>query len=156
MLRNLVKPKTPQDKSLEDSLDILGKQYAPKQSSLVQHFRFNTRLRSEAESVCDYIEALKNFSEHCDYREELDKMIRDRIVYGINNAAIRTRLLELQDLTFERAVQTALATEAAKRDAGEIFHAGANVSVLSTHSVHHATASTCYRGGNRGHLAFQC
>lgn len=153
LLRNLVKAKTLEAKLLEDILDILRKHYAPKPSAVVQRFRFNTQVRSEAESISDYIAVLKHLSEHCDYGEELDKMIRDRIVYGINNAAIQTRLLEIPDLTFEHAVQMALAMEAAKRDGEEIFQGGANASVLSTHSVHHANTRTCYLCGDTSHLA---
>lgn len=157
LLRNLVKPQAPQDKTLSEILTILGKHYAPTPSSVVQRFRFNSRVRSETESVSDFIAALKSLSEHCDYGAELEKMLRDRIVCGINDAVIQTRLLEIPDLTFEVAVQTARAMESAKKDAGELCQAQASTSVLSTHQIMHAAKDTsCYRCGDKSHLASQC
>nr|XP_037280136.1 uncharacterized protein LOC119173410 [Rhipicephalus microplus] len=44
-------------------------------------------------------------------------MLRDHVVYGTNNVDVQTRLLKKLDLTFNDAVQTTLATKAAKRDA---------------------------------------
>lgn len=41
LLRNLVKPETPQDKTLNEILAILGRHYAPTPSVVVQGFRFN-------------------------------------------------------------------------------------------------------------------
>ncbi|XP_075739045.1 uncharacterized protein LOC142784516 [Rhipicephalus microplus] len=63
-------------------------------------------------------------------------MLRDRVVCGINNVDVQTRLREKPDLNFDDVVQTALATEAAKRDAG-------------------FRSVTCYRCGD-GHLASKC
>ncbi|KAM7310863.1 hypothetical protein ISCGN_007771 [Ixodes scapularis] len=82
-------------------------------------------------------------------------MLRDRIVCGINNATIQARLLDLPDLTFKVAVQTALAVESAKKDAGELCQAGEGI--LFTHKVGNTAQNTsCYRCGDRGQLAPQC
>ncbi|XP_077560682.1 uncharacterized protein LOC144175462 [Haemaphysalis longicornis] len=83
-------------------------------------------------------------------------MLRDRIVCGINSADVQTRLLEKLDLTFDDAVQTALAMEAAKKDAGEIAQANTS-SAFSTHRVSSGSGGvTCYRRGDDGHLASKC
>lgn len=118
LLRNLVKPAKPSDKTLDEILLVLGSHYCPKPSAVVQRFRFNSRVRAEGESVSNFIAALKNLSEHCNFVAELENMLRDRIVCGINSTDVQTRLLEKPDLTFDEAVQTALAMEAAKKDAG--------------------------------------
>ncbi|CAN7949551.1 unnamed protein product [Ixodes hexagonus] len=132
LLRDLVKPAHPQDKSLDEVLAILGNHYCPKPSAVVQRFRFNSRVRAEAESVSNFVAALKSLSEHCNFGTELGNMLRDRIVCGINSVAIQTRLLEQPNLTFEDAVQTALAMEAAKKDAGEICKANLNNAAFAT------------------------
>lgn len=62
-------------------------------------------------------------------------MLRDSVVCGINSTIIQTRLLEQPELTFEDAVQTATATETAKRDAGEICQAYSSSSAYTTHRV---------------------
>lgn len=88
LLHNLVKPETPQDKTLDEILAVLGRHYAPTPSIVVQRFRFNSRGRSEGEAVSDFVAALKCLSEHCNYGTVLNNMLRDRIVCGINNAAV--------------------------------------------------------------------
>ncbi|CAN7939191.1 unnamed protein product, partial [Ixodes hexagonus] len=156
LLRDLVKPAHPQDKSLDEVLAILGNHYCPKPSAVVQRFRFNSRVRAEAESVSNFVAALKSLSEHCNFGTELGNMLRDRIVCGINSVAIQTRLLEQPNLTFEDAVQTALAMEAAKKDAGEICKANLNNAAFATLRVTTPMGGvSCYRCGD-GHLASNC
>ena len=48
-----------------------------------------------------YIAALKSLVEFCDYDMKLDEMVRDRIVCGINNARIQSRLLQERDLNYQ-------------------------------------------------------
>ncbi|XP_037502384.1 uncharacterized protein LOC119376711 [Rhipicephalus sanguineus] len=155
LLRNLVKPDQPSDKTLDEILLVLGNHYCPKPSAVVQRFRFNSRVRAEGESVSNFIAALKSLSEHCNFGKELENMLRDRVVCGINNAGVQTRLLEKADLTFEDAVQTALAMEAAKKDAGEIaqVHASTFFSTLRVSAA--PVGVSCYRCGD-AHLASAC
>ncbi|XP_064465302.1 uncharacterized protein K02A2.6-like [Ornithodoros turicata] len=154
LLRDLLKPAAPQDKSLDEVLEVLGKHYCPKPSEVVQRFRFNSRVRTKGESVSDFVAALKSLSEHCSFGSELENMLRDRVVCGIDNQEIQTRLLEQPSLTFKSAVQTALAMEAAKSDAGEICQASTSSS-FPTHRVVSVGEVTCFRCGD-GHLANQC
>lgn len=64
--------------------------------------------------MSDFVAVLNCLSEHCNYATELN-MLRDRIVWSINNAAVQMRLLESSDLTFEDAVKTALVMKPLKR-----------------------------------------
>lgn len=110
---------------------------------------------AEGEPVSNFIAALKSLPEHCNFGAELENMFCDRIVCGINSADVQTRLLEKPDLTFDDAVQTTLAMEAAKRDAGEIAQANTS-SAFSTHRVSSGSGGvTCYCCGD-GHLASKC
>ncbi|XP_075726240.1 uncharacterized protein LOC142767881 [Rhipicephalus microplus] len=155
LLRNSVKPAKPSDKNLDEILQVLVSHYCPKPSAVVQRFRFNSRVRAEGESVSDFIAALKSLSEHCSFGAELENVLRDRVVCGISNVDVQTRPLEKPDLTFDDAVQTTLAMEAAKRDAGEIAQANTS-SAFSTHRVLSGSGGvTCYRCGD-GHLASKC
>ncbi|XP_064479921.1 uncharacterized protein K02A2.6-like [Ornithodoros turicata] len=148
LLRDLLKPAAPQDKSLDEVLEVLGKHYCPKPSEVVQRFRFNSRVRTKGESVSDFVAALKSLSEHCSFGSELENMLRDRVVCGIDNQA------QQPSLTFKSAVQTALAMEAAKSDAGEICQASTSSS-FPTHRVVSVGEVTCFRCGD-GQLANQC
>ena len=104
-------------------------------------------------------------------------MIRNRLVCGCNNERIQKRLLSEKDLTYEKAMELALAMEAADKDTQELKQAGGNTtttaqsatgstSTVTPESVHYESLNSekggktdkkvcCYRcGGN--HLATGC
>ncbi|KAH7967070.1 hypothetical protein HPB49_022151 [Dermacentor silvarum] len=119
LLRDLVKLDQLQDKTLQDNLLVLGDHYCPKPSAVVQRFRFNTGVQTEGESVSTFVVSLRSLLEYCNFDTELGNLLTDHIVCSINDTAVQMRLLEKVELTFENAVKTALAMEAAKKDAGE-------------------------------------
>ena len=86
----------------EDLIAVVKNFYDPKPSIIVQRFQFNTRVRAIAssESIATYIAALRNLAEHCSYG---DKMLRDRLVCGVNHDTIQSRLLAEKDLTYEKS-----------------------------------------------------
>ena len=59
------------------------------------------RQRQKGESVSDYVTALRKFMEFCDFGENLEDMLGDRLVCGINNGCIQHHLLAESKLTFE-------------------------------------------------------
>ena len=67
------------------------------------------------ESIVTYIAALRQLAEHCDYKDTLQEMLRDRLVCGVNLAGIQKRLLAEKDLTFTKALDIAQALEAAEK-----------------------------------------
>ena len=94
LLKNLLQPTSLNDKSYDELVKVLSDYFNPKPSTIVQCFRFNTRVRESRESVGSYVAALKSLAEFGDYGAMLDEMVRDRIVCGINNARIQSRLLQ--------------------------------------------------------------
>ena len=53
---------------------------------------------------------------YCNFGTTLEKMLRDRLVGGINDSRVRKRLLQEKDLNFKRALEVAQALEVAERD----------------------------------------
>ena len=113
LLRNLVSPELPKEKSFKDIVEILGKHHNPPPSEIVQRFKFfNTRVRKPEESVATFIAELRALSEHCQFGETLNTMLRDGLVCGVNNENIQKRLLAESTLTFEDALKIATSMEA--------------------------------------------
>lgn len=83
--------------------------------------------------MTNFVAALKILPEHCKLGKELEDMLRSRVVCSINSMAIKTIQLEQLKLIFEDAIQTAMAMEIAKRDAGEICEANSSISAFATH-----------------------
>lgn len=116
LMSDLLAPTKPGDKSYDELVKIMQDHYAPKPSEIVQRFKFNNRFRQQNESVSDYVAALRNIAEHCNFNDTLETMIRDRIVCGIANDRIQRRLLSEQDLTFKKAYEISHAMEMAAKD----------------------------------------
>ena len=67
ILRNLITPATPSDKSFKELVDVMKKHFCPPPSEIVQRFKFNTRMRQSGESVANYIAKLRALSQYCNF-----------------------------------------------------------------------------------------
>ena len=85
-------PEKPSDKTFKE-LELVQHHENPKPSAIVQQFRFNTRFRKSGEFIASYVAELRNLSEHCDFQNTFEEMLRDRLVCGINDEQIQRRLL---------------------------------------------------------------
>ena len=99
LLRNLVSPAKPGGKMFAELCKLMQKHYNPAPSEIVQRCKFNCGFRGEGESVADFVASLRSLAEHCNYGQQLDEMLRDRIVCGIRDDSIQRRLLSEQNLT---------------------------------------------------------
>lgn len=91
LLRNLVSPAWPKDKTYSQLTAELRKHFAPKPSEIVQRFKFNSRIQKSGESIAEYVAELRKLALHCDYKD-WEEMLRDRLVCGVNDDRIQQRL----------------------------------------------------------------
>ena len=103
LLRSLIAPAKPTDKTFGELVSVLTKHYSPKPTEVMQRFRFNSRVRREGESIADYVAELRKLAEFCNYGDSLDKMLRDRLVWGVKDAYTQKKLLAERDLTLATA-----------------------------------------------------
>ena len=144
IIRNLLAPDLPSTKSFDEIVEAAGKHFNPKPSSIVQRFRFNSRVRKEGESVADFVAQLRLLSEHCQFGDTLSDMLRYRIVCGINDQRIQRRLLAESNLTLTKAMELSLAMESADKDA-DTLKAGAT-GVANAKPVLQNSATSAGRG----------
>ena len=135
LLRSLVPDgKLDGDSATYDSLvKLLTDYYNPKPSLIVQRFNFNSRSRKPNEPIATYVAALRELALQYDYGDQLQQMLRDRLVCGVNHRGIQRKLLAEADLTYDRAYSLALAAEAAERDA-EALQTSPSVNPAVTHA----------------------
>ncbi|XP_071493853.1 uncharacterized protein [Diadema antillarum] len=107
LLRNLVSPAKPGNKTFDELCALMKRHYNPVPSEIVQRCKFNSRFRSEGESVADFVASLRSLAEHCNYGQQLDMMLRDRLICGINDDNIQCRLLSEQKLDLKGAIDIA-------------------------------------------------
>ena len=153
LLRSLVQPHKPSDKTYAELVTQLSEHYHPKPSEIVQRFKFNTRDREPSESVSSYVASLKSLAEHCNFGDSLNSMLRDRLVCGVKDIGIQKRLLQETDLTFQKSFEIAQGIETANRNAKDL-QPGTTQSQLTVQRVAHTPqqsnrtpTATCYRCG---------
>ena len=93
LIRDLVAPKKPTEKSYKELVELLTAHLEPRPSVIVERFKFNSRFRWEGETAAQYLAELQNLARYCAYGQNLDEMLRDRLVCRINDGKIQRRLL---------------------------------------------------------------
>ena len=111
LVRSLVAPEDPKDKSYEDLAKLLQDHFMPKPSAVVQRLKFNTRSPQPGETIVMFLAELRHLSEHCEFGITLDEMLRDRLVCGVRDIRVQRWLLAEPKLTLKRVLDLALAIE---------------------------------------------
>ena len=167
LLRNLVSPDKPGDKTYDELVKVLREHYNPTPSETVQRARFNSRSRKPGESVATFVAELRSLAEFCNYGATLEVMLRDRLTCGINSLKIQQKLLAEKTLTLAKAVELAQSMETAAKNAKELAQDGASVSGnvnrvtppkrgKDTSSFRQRFSGTCYCCGKVGHKRQNC
>ena len=151
---------------------------------IFERAKFNRRSQLAGEPAEQFIMELYTLAEHCNYGDMTDEMIRDRLVVGIQDAAL-SQLLQLDaELTLEKAKKRVRQREAvAEQQQALKGTAGGAINLDGIHSRRaqqsRAAASgrqqctrcgkgqhprdrcpakeaTCYRCQKKGHYSSQC
>jgi hypothetical protein len=141
LIRSLLSPVKPDTKTFKQLSDLVAAHVCPKPSSIIQRYKFNTRVRQQGESVSAYLAALRSLSEHCEYGNKLEEMLRDRLVCGVMDDKIQRRLLSESDLTYDKATKLSLAMEQADKSAVEIKASSTTQSAQPVHNLSQNTSA---------------
>ena len=155
LLKSLLQPASPADKTYDELVQTLNNHFSPVPSSIVQRFKFNTRIRKSGETVAIYVAELKALGEHCGFGDQLNDMVRDRLVCSINDNRIQRRLLQETDLTYKKALEIAQAMEVAARDINDLQKQFPHTATVQRLQTQKHKVLVCYRCGNN-HLATSC
>eukprot|EP00731_Ephydatia_muelleri_P037009 Em0376g4a len=177
MIRNLVAPGKPADQSFSELVTLVRTHFRPSSSVTVQRYNFNSRSQRDGESVSQFVAELRKLSEHCDFGNTLEDMLRDRLVCGIRDIRVQRRLLAEPGLTFTKAFGLAQSAELAEKNVQDLQQSEGSP-VHPVHKVepagkpwsgncsrcggkHKASdcrckSLDCYKCGKRGHLARVC
>ena len=124
VLRNLLVPQRPKNKSFDELKEVLIGHYSPKPLLIAERFKFHRHNQLESESVAQFVVELKRLALKCDFGAFLEEALRDRLVCGLKNIHIQKKLSE-GELTFKKAFETAQSMELAnKEDIRDVFTTG--------------------------------
>ena len=122
LLRNLLEPEKPSSKTYDVIVDTLKHHYEPKPVVIAERFRFYRRMQAPGESFATYIAELKSLARNCSFGDHLEEALRDQFVCGMRAMSVQKILLREADLTFKKAIETALSAEAAERHTTQLLH----------------------------------
>ena len=83
-----------------------------KTNIIYERYKFNNRSQEQIESIDMYVTALRALAETCKFGTLKDHLIRDRIVCGVRENAVRRKLLQESGLTLSKCVDICRAAEA--------------------------------------------
>ena len=168
LLRDLLSPDKPAMKSFQEIVTTLQQHLSPKPLEIAEPFRFYKQNQREGETVLAYVAELKKLATHCNFGVNHNEALRDKLVCGLPNIHIQRRLLSEAKLKYSKALEIAVAMEAAVRDASELhseLHAEPRVlksSKISDNSKPppppppNLTPKVCYRCGGDSHASHNC
>lgn len=120
-LKGLIHPKKFKDFTFKQLTDVMKKHYKPKVIDIYERFQLRKRTQKEGESISDFVSSLKTLASSCNYSEEVLKVnLLETFVVGLRDESTQSKLLSMDDLTFDEAVKTAAAREVAAREAHEM------------------------------------
>ena len=85
LVRGLVAPDNPSDRSYTELVELVKGHYNPMPSAIVQRFKFNSRMRQQGENVATFVIGLKQLTEYSAFGAVLDDMLCNWLVCGIGD-----------------------------------------------------------------------
>ena len=131
----------------------MQRHHNPKPSVILQRFRFNTCLRKQGQSVATFVAELRHLTEHCEFGDSMDEMLRGWLVCGINGSRLQRRLLTEPGLTFQKALELARAFESTEKNARDLQTV--REAERSVNAVRTKQEDACYCCGGT-HAAVDC
>ena len=151
LLKNLLHPSKPSERTFSENCKILSDYFSPKPIIIAERFKFYTRNQKEGESIASYIVTLKNIYSTCEFGAFLPEALRDRLVCGMKDVPIQTKLLSERDLTFEKTKDLAMSMDMARSDLKLMSGAESDQRIHNVHYKH----LKCYRCGDN-HMIKDC
>ena len=172
LIRGLVSPQLPKDKSFAELVALLTKHYDPEPIVIAERFHFYERSQKSGESIADYLASLRRLASRCKFGTFLSEALRDRLVCGLQSESIQKVLLTKADLTLDKALEVSQGMEAAAKKSKELkgSHRSNPVLVVDTpdkscgrcgrgnHDKRDCKfkTATCHKCGKVGHIAPVC
>ncbi len=129
-------------KTFDELVKLVKDYHEPKPSTIVQRYKFHTRIQGQDEPIARFVAALREIAEHCNFKDTLQDMFRDCIVCGIAREGVQRRLLAKTDLTYEKAFEIVQAAETAAKDTRDLQGNSKHSSSPSSDQVHYSSTYT--------------
>lgn len=109
------------NEKLEDIILLFDKYCTPRKNTVFSRFKFFTRVQHEGETIDQYLTDLKIKASACEFGDQLESLLRDRIVLGVLDKKLQENLLKEAEITLEKAMNICRASEMGKQHIEEIL-----------------------------------
>ncbi|UYV77037.1 K02A2.6-like [Cordylochernes scorpioides] len=106
--------------TVPDILELFDGHFKPYKNTTYKRYQFFTTEQGENQNFDDYVTELKNKSMDCEFGELADSLVRDRIIIGIKDKALKERMLQDPDLSLAKAIDLGRATETSRQQVKNI------------------------------------
>ncbi|KAG7295117.1 hypothetical protein JYU34_022067 [Plutella xylostella] len=120
LMCDLCAPDMPEDKTFDKLVTLVKEHLEPERSEIAERHLFRQRKQLQGEGIRTYLQSLKHLAKTCNFTGDagtLEVNLRDQFVSGLCSEEMRSRLFAERDVSYKRAVELALALEAAERHA---------------------------------------
>jgi hypothetical protein len=115
-LRDVCHPQLPKDKTFDELISLLNKQFVVRTSVFRERVKFYTAKQYPNETIAAWFARIKKLSIDCRFGERFDDVLLDRFISGLRASAILDRLCEEDDdLTLQKAVEIATSKESSSK-----------------------------------------
>ena len=101
-------------KKFADVLEKFNEFFKVRKNVIFERARFNQRCQGETETAEQFITSLYNLATDCEFGELKEQLIRDRIMVGIRDSSLSTKLQMDPNLTLENAKRLVRQQEAVR------------------------------------------
>ena len=128
LVKHLLSPDLPNTKTYKEITDTLKTHFSPEPILIAERFKFYKRDQHANETISDFIVSLKEMTATCNFGAFLQDALRDRFVCGMHQKyeRVQNKLLNVRDLTFKNACETALIMETAEHSSKTMHSAHSN------------------------------
>ena len=108
-----------------DKLTVLKKKFEdyvnPRKNTVFERYKFWECKQQDGETIDQFITELKTRARSCEFGDQTESLIRDRIVFGVSDVRLKERLLrESSDLTLGKAASLCRAAEESAKQLKEL------------------------------------
>ena len=101
-------------KKFDKEIDKFKVHCVPRKNVVFERYKFFSCTQLEGQTVDVYLTQLKTLASSCEFGEQEDSLIRDRIVLGLHDKSLQDRLLREPQLSLQKATDFVRASEASR------------------------------------------
>ncbi|GBL84994.1 Retrovirus-related Pol polyprotein from transposon 17.6 [Araneus ventricosus] len=139
----------------DDVLEMFTNYCIPRRNVVFERFKFFSCSQQEGQQVDNYLTELKTLASTCDFGDQEEGLIRDRVVLGIRDMSLQERLLRESDLTLKKAAEFLRASEASKHQI-ESVKSASKVHEIQKNRDKNSKGTASYTKNSASDTVFNC